>query len=493
MKKQQIDKKNNKGKKQPTLLKPILFFAGSNDGELSIRFEGIMRYIPLIVCGGFFLLTILNFAFGPLDWNIKNPLKLYSFLIACVFSLTAGYLVAVVKGRTPTVRVGIDVNKLQILCIIISLAIYIPTVYTRTGKFYPDIYTGLTNTGVAYRTSKFHAENSSQLFEYIRFLLGPFLIMVTPVTLFFMPKLSKATKILGVIVIILTTMIGISQGMNKYCADMTAQIIIYLALLFFSKKEKGQNLKHKLKTLLLMILVVGLFFGYYASTMRNRVSYDCTADSNVTLSDEATNKAMVQNSKMSHATVREDYILFRYLPDKIKSAGTFLASYVSHGYKGLSIAMDREFTSTYGLGFSQFFRHNILKPFGGQPLEEKIEKRTYADKTRAEAWYTGEIWSTFFVFPASDIGFPGTVLLVFFIGYLWALSWKDALISHNPFAVATFLNLCFMVIYFSANNQLFQGGESFIGFTVVFAAWLITRWQAMKKGKAIKLEGETAD
>lgn len=459
------------------------FFSGKNEGELDIQYSGILRYVPFLTCGGFFAFSIFLFAFGPLDWHITNKIGLYFFLCACLFTLTAGYITAAVRGKTASSKVNIDVNRLHIFCAIVFFAIYIPTVYTRTGKLYPDIYTGLTNAGEAYQTSKYYSEYGPQTFQYIRTLLAPFIIMVLPVTLFFMPKLSRTGKVFGIVSIVLTVFLGISQGVNKYCADITAQIIIYLALLFFSKREPGKDLKHKMKTLLMIFVIFGLFFGYYSITIRSRVAMDSIVATETVMNEQEIDHSVGEYSKMNVATEKEEYAFFRFLPESIRSSGLFLTSYLTHGYNGLSIAMDQDFTSTCGLGFSQFFRHNFLKLVGAPQLEEKIESMTYAYKTSSVGWETGRVWSSFFVFPASDISFLGTILLLFFIGYIWSLSWKDALKTHNPFAIVVFLNLCIMVVYFPANNQLFQGGESFVGFSVVFFAWIVTRWKAIKKEK----------
>ena len=73
----------------------------NTDTKLTMSYTGITRFAPLLVVGGFFVVTILLFAFGPLDWHIKNPLKLYGFLIACVLALTGGYLLSVFKTKNP--------------------------------------------------------------------------------------------------------------------------------------------------------------------------------------------------------------------------------------------------------------------------------------------------------------------------------------------------------------------------------------------------------
>jgi hypothetical protein len=96
-------------------------------------------------------------------------------------------------------------------------------------------------------------------------------------------------------------------------------------------------------------------------------------------------------------------------------------------------------------------------------------------KIEKYGWETGAVWSTFFIFPASDISFPGTVLLVLVIGFLLGLSWKDVVVTGDPFAAVTFMGFVTMVFYFSANNQMFQTGEACIGFLVSIAVWCVCR------------------
>lgn len=457
------------------------YFSGDSSAPLRFRFVGIIQYIPLILCGGFFLTTILVFAFGPLDWSVDNKVRLYAFLIACVLALTAGYLLAVKKGRVPGVKLNLNTSRLLIVCAVVYFILYIPTVFSTTGKLYPDIITGLFHSGSAYRNAKSAADGMMKGVAYVRMLFSPFMIMIPPITLFFMPKLTKTARILGLLVLGLMIALGISQGVNKTCADFTMQIVLFLMMLFFSNRKNDFDFFYRMKVLGLIVLVCGLFFLYYSLNIRGRVTAD-NESVNQSISEENVDTSIIQNAKFRFATSRECF-LYDILPEKIKPTALFLVSYTSHGYKGLSLAMDQDFTSSYGLGFSTFFTHNILKVAGRTDLEEMILDGTYPGKISREGWQTGAVWSTFFVYPASDISFPGTVLLVFLIGYLFALAWKDALSSENPFAIVVFFNFCIMIFYFSANNQLFQGGESFIGFIGILIVWMISRQIAFKKAR----------
>ncbi|HEY5589185.1 MAG TPA: hypothetical protein VIK86_09565 [Candidatus Paceibacterota bacterium] len=490
------------------------YFVGNSTEKLMFEFKGIIKYIPLIICGGFFGFTVIIFAFGPLDWKINNEFELYSFLVSCIIALVFGYILAIKKGKTPNNELNLNTNNILLMCSIVFLILYIPTVFSRTGKFYPDFLTGLYNAGKAYKISYEYTLNGSKVVEYLRIVFSPFLIMIVPLTLFFMPKLSKKVKIVGLFVMVCMLILGISQGINKISADFTSQIVLFFTLLLFSNYKKGFNIKFRLKILSTIILICALFFMYYSSTMVSRIEMDIskgtapavvltptdqngsiinekteitttipetTIDSNLNPDvkpetiDDSINNSVIKYALFGYAVEKENYYLLSLLPNRIRSTALFLSSYVSHGYKGLSIAMSHKFTSSYGFGFSNFLTHNFLKIVGKENYESYIFKRTYVAKTSENGWVTGEVWSTFFVYPASDITFFGTVLVVFLIGYLFGLSWKDTLITKNIFAVVVFFNFCMMIFYFSANNQIFQSGETCVGFIVMIVLWFITR------------------
>ena len=451
-------------KKEKESIKPIF------------RFKGINKYLPLIFGAGFFLFTILLFMFGPYDWNLNNSIKIYSFLLIAFLLLVAGYIVALKTFKKVRKQKYININKVFLICLIIFFIIYFPTCYIRTGKWYPDLVNGILNAGKAYQMS--HASNGS-IIEYIRIFLSPFIALITPIYILFFSKLSKNNKIFGGIAIILTLFLGIASGVSKQYADFLIQVFIVAGLLFFSN-DNAKTLKSKILIIFIVFLSLLSFLFYYKAIMSNRISTDIQTelkDNNSELepdipSDEEINDTMKEYSSFGVATLKEDYFLINQLPESLKTSALYLVSYVTHGYKGLSLAMDKEFTTSYGLGFSEFLRHNISR-FCNSDFEEQIYSRTYMYKIEADGWKTLDVWSSFFIYPASDIGFFLTLILVFFIGYLFGYAWKDALMTGNIFAAAVFYNLIIMIFYFSANNQLFHTGENFVASSLILIIYFI--------------------
>lgn len=472
------------------------FFTTKEPNRLAFTYTGIIRFMPLIVAGGFFLCTILLVLAGPLDWHISNPLKFYTFVFACFVALVLGYLLAVFKAKSIEGSYNkLNVSRILYICVAVALILYFPTVKVSTGKWYPDVYTGITRTGLAYQIAKYYSQYAPKLLFYVRMLLAPFTMIIMPVTFFYKSRITKPAFALGITVVVLNVALSISQGVTKTVADTVMQIVLFLLILMFKGKLKNKKeaALHFVKFIAIILVVCVAFFAYYSNAMSNRLSTDIylgedgLIDTNPdelqehlkdeeALSGELLDLVVDGYASFEVATVRENSLWSKLLPQRIRPMAHYLTSYFCHGYHGLSLALEHDFTSSYGFGFSDFLRHNIAKFIGGTAVEEALYERTYMSKIAEEDnWSVGLYWSTFFVYPASDISFIGTVLLVFLIGFLFSLSWKDAIIAGNPFALGCFFSFCIMIVYFSANNQMFQTGENCVGFIVMIAVWLITR------------------
>lgn len=495
--------------------KIINFFKSDNQIEPLIKYKGIAKYAPLIICGGFYLITILLFIFGPFEWNITNGNQLYMFLFLALIALIAGYILGV-KIRRKETKSNFNINRIIYFSFIVFLIMYFFNNYATTGKIFPDVVNGLFNSGEAYSNS--HNLSSFSIFIiYIGILISPLTAFLTPLFFIYYKNLSKKAKILGIVVLILNLCTGIAQGVINAYAVLAFQIIMFLLIYLFSNL-KSKSWKEITKIIILILCIGFSFIFYYKIVMGNRLIKDATPiESNSEINKENNNQLVsedqtenkqeenkqeenkqeennkpnvskedkISNSEMNdmfdgsaeyiaQSTIKEKHI-FTFLPDSIEGSLNHITSYITHGYKGLSFAMTKKFTSSYGLGFSDFFRHNLLKIVGKTEIEDEIYARTYMKKIEVNGWSTGNVWSTFFVYPASDIGFPMTIILVYFIGLVFSLSWRDAIESKNIFAGVIFINLCMIICFFCANNVYFQNGGTFISFVIISILWILSR------------------
>lgn len=456
------------------------------DAGLLLRFEGLTRLIPLLVCGGFVIGTVVLLVLGPLDWHLEGPVRVFAFLAAALGMLVGGYLWATLRRDTLDAAKGaerrrapLSASAIVVVGSIVYLVLYPPTVHTTTGSWLPNVWQGLTDSGTAYANNKYHNEHGSQLALYVRMLVAPVTILILPVTLYFWSRLSTAARVLGVVSVTASVALTIAQGINRGVAELCANVILFLALVVAATLTRRQYGK-ALKAAIGIVLVGALFAGYYSATINSRIATDAERDGRSGhKTKEERDKELELIARVSTATERSDSIYFAVVPESVEAVGVVFSSYVTHGYKGLDLAMQQPFEPTWGLGFSEFGRHNVLRLVGQADREDDVVDRTYAGQIDKD-WDVGQLWGTFFIHPASDIGFPGTVVLLGLIGFLFGLSWRDTLVRRDPLACGVFFHLCILVMYLPANNQLFQGGELAIGFTVLTTVWLWRRRLAPK-------------
>jgi hypothetical protein len=294
---------------------------------------------------------------------------------------------------------------------------------------------------------------------------------VLPLTLFFWPRLSRLARVLGVAVILATLALGVARAVNQDVGELCGYLVLFLVLVASTGREGRGRWKRVGTCLVGAGLVGGLFLTYYHVVISGRVEADSVASSHhhhQTLNDAMRNQALA-----SLGTTRTDSVFYSVVPAAAQPTGSVFTSYLTQGYKGLSLAMDAPWHPTYGLGFSTFIRHNVSRILGLD--ENAVEARTYEGQLDAEGWTAGVQWSTFFIHPASDLTFFGVIPLMALIGFAFGASWRDTCTRADPLACVVFFYLGIQVLYLSANNQLYQGGQLAIGFTVALVAWLVLR------------------
>jgi hypothetical protein len=145
--------------------------------------------------------------------------------------------------------------------------------------------------------------------------------------------------------------------------------------------------------------------------------------------------------------------------------------YLTPGYYALSLALKEPFVPMFGVGNSMFLGRQAARLLD----DPAIEDMPYPFRIEKYGWNAIGLWSSIYPWIASDVSFPGVIVVVFFIGFLFALSWQDTLVGTNPYAVVMFSQLVIMLFYFPANNQLLQSGEGLTAFWITLILWLSTR------------------
>ncbi len=125
----------------------------------------------------------------------------------------------------------------------------------------------------------------------------------------------------------------------------------------------------------------------------------------------------------------------------------------------------------FGVGNSLFLTQQAVRITGNR----NIALMSYPSRIQQDGWDALGRWSSIYPWIASDVSFPGTIVVVFLIGRFFSMAWFDALSSRNPFAFGMVAQFAIMLFYFPANNQTSQFGEEFTAFWGILIAWLLTR------------------
>jgi hypothetical protein len=290
--------------------------------------------------------------------------------------------------------------------------------------------------------------------EYIRFFLGPFIFILFPLTIYFWKRLSKLNRLFAAISNLSVVITYIAMGTNKAIADM---VLLTPWLLWAGHLSGVSKLNWRNKTFLMIAggVVLILFFAFFTVTQSTRYGSAAVYGYMEAISSPA------------------DYqnIFVRRLPPKLQIAVLGLTSGITQGYYALSLCLEEPFVPMYGVGNSMFLFRQAAK-ISGNP---EIMDMPYPARIEKYGWNAYSLWSTIYPWIASDVSFPGTIVLVFIIGRLFALTWLDAIKGSNPFAIVMFAQFLIMLYYFSANNQCVQSGEGFSSFWSLLLLWLFYR------------------
>jgi hypothetical protein len=163
--------------------------------------------------------------------------------------------------------------------------------------------------------------------------------------------------------------------------------------------------------------------------------------------------------------------LLRVLPKSLRTTAVGATSYLTQGYFALYLSLKEPFVPMFGVGNSFFLTQQAVRITGNN----QIAGMSYPSRIQKYGWDALGRWSSIYPWIASDVSFPGAIVVVFLIGRFFAIAWFDALSSRNPFAFGMVALFAIMLFYFPANNQTTQFGEGFTAFWGILAAWLLTR------------------
>ena len=416
---------------------------------------------PLWFFQAYLAFTVFLFAFGPWPWPVPDPLLLYVFLLLAQWALWLGYKTAAgsrpggYRGRWTAVRLIKVSLALNIACIIPNFILRMGRRPAGLSDILISVYTGLVNPAANYAArSQALAESAKRgAIEYAVLFLYPALWLLVPLAIVYWNRLKLGHRILIIAFIIVDLLSWVAIGTNKGIADF----IMIFSWLLVAANPRVLRLDFRgraLKVLAVSLMMIVLFLGFFAAGQKGR------AGGEIPTSDAA----------LAIRLDKENWLVRRLSP---KGTGIVAAatSYLGQGYCALSLALKEPFRWSYGAGNS-FFLTNLVERFAGQDV---VSNRTYPARIEKSGMMRYSHWHTFYTWMASDVSFPGVLVVMFLVGRLFALTWLDVLRKDNPFAPALFALMIIMLFYIPANNQVLGYVGMANAFWVIGIIWALTR------------------
>lgn len=441
-----------------------------------------IQYVPLILVELYLIMTLLLMEFGPLNFNLQNKTMFWGLIFMYHIAFIVGYIfISIRKKKNVSTKVEWDDTKIQKIywgIIIVSFLVWM-VVYrngTHANSYIPyelpkNFITGLIHPAERYywklTPEALAQHHGNKLITGIASLLYPAYYCLPSLMIFLWDRITKAQKIVSYIQIFLMMAVGISVGTNKYLFDVLFLIGGAFILELVSKWNSiGIKFLNKRKIIIFTIIFLIIFdICYFTYGMRERTgnvsAYVGNTHDDITLS----------HIQEEDETKTEDESF-------LNSMLIGLSSYICQGYYGFSLALDEEFTTTYGLGHSEFCISTIKGLFGID-----LGTRTYQEKITKQWSRTGN-WHSFYSQMSNDVGFYGVILIMLIIGMVLAQTWKDAYTDNNIVAKCLLMLFVIMFLYMPANNQVGNSYGTFFAFWELMVIWTVLHIKKMKEGNS---------
>lgn len=315
---------------------------------------------------------------------------------------------------------------------------------THPGEAYSqkfDVYAMRESTGAV--------NHITQVLLLLSYIYSVFIIAL----IFYWGRLSLIVKFLAIFSILVYVISFVFIGTQKGIGDVILFAIAGVAIWMGAKPNLDKRIKKRIWVSVSVIMLVVI--GYMSVVQSSRADQFGQTDS-------------LLFGDVSKTWLAE-------LTDPQTALGIYtIISYPTHGYAGLAHNLDQDFVFSNGAGISPALDSYLLQYVGSSSFPQTYPARTEV----ATGWPAGMYWATAFPWFASDLSFPGTVALMFFVGFLFARAWISSISKHDILSFAIFGQLTMFVLFLPANNQVLMNRQ---GLWVVISIVFIQLLRLLKR------------
>lgn len=420
-------------------------------------FPSGLRTAPLLLALPYLCMTLVFFLLGPYEFPVREWWVVY-FYVPLIFTLLGMAFALASSGN----GVGKPMKNAILffwIGVIGTVLLLIPSALIYTDKWPWQIANALADQRETYATLGEQLQETQGArgpVALTRAVIAPFAFAVLPLTVIYWTVMSPKYKAAGVIVVLVGIDLSILRGTTRELADIviigaSAFLVSLGRRSILSGSSLFRSLGRHWKLVILGPLLVAVVLVALVGRTEARLG-----GQNVLCLDRS--GACISNSEP-----------YRSMDDASLFGLATITGYLSQGYYGLTLAAEKPFQTTYGVGHSPAVSA-IYVIAGG---DEQTILRAYTARASADGWSDATQWSTLLTWIANDIGFIGAALCIVFIGLIWGRAWVNATQGLDDFSAILFCALMMMVFYLPANNQMMATYDGYV--TLLF--WgLATFW-----------------
>lgn len=396
---------------------------------------------PIVYAQAYLWATMVLFVLGPLFLQVDNKMVLIAFVAFCYTALFLGYWLGV-KTRRNKVYQKISAVKVRRAKYIVLFGAVYHIIYAINMMFDFGISNpialvrALLNPGAAY-SAKFEIYEmrdelgSVNRITQVLILLSLVYALFIPVLTIYWVYLKKSSRYFAIFAVVCFLIAFLSIGTQKGIGDViifaTAGGAVLLgrgALVLTAKQRR------RLLTIIVLLFTLGLVYGSVAQVSR------------------AQEFGITQNKLTGDLS---ETLLAKVAGPNVAQGVYTILAYPSHGYYGLSLNLSQDFVFSQGAGFSPAFESYRRQFLGGMNNFDL----TYPVRTEfVTGWPAGMYWSTAFPWFASDLTFPGVVVLMGIVGFMFSRLWISCISHARLLSLALFGQMLLFIAFLPANNQV---------------------------------------
>ncbi len=408
------------------------------------------KYLPLyIVVVYYVLIYALYISDYVIEYPYKNDELLSIYWLVLIAVTSFGYYV----GVHSNIQLDTDLNfsRYAQAGFIVYLLMFYPSILVYTGRGILEFVDLIFDPVQAYlqmQDTVGESRGARIYFLLLKVLESPLIVILIPYYMY-QAVLQNKSSFRLVIVMLLGLSMSVFRGTDKEFFDVF--IIGFGAWIVAKIKIHGRLFgtpqSRRRAWQILLMLAIGLFmFGFRKSERMYGAESFCFPAANICVD----------------LTINGSAGYFSMIV-------IMLVIYLTNGLYGLSCSLDAEFNSGFGFGHSP-----VLQYFASEALGMQFDGNV-TSQLDSLGWATKGVWASGLAWINNDIPILLIPGVLFIIAYLFAISWRHAILTTHFLPHVIFVHLFYFYMFLPGNLQIAQSSDYYFGFLfwIIIYSWKI--------------------